>query len=192
MESVRDAARAAEPFDRGGLVPRYAFRHSLTAEDLSRFYRVHLSFHHKKGMNIVAAVGFFLIGLAAGEYFFLHGTQGYVFELGCGLGFVALSFFLGPVMARSAVQSWKGPAETCYAFYEDDYEVSRDGVRELRAYGSIPEILTSRGVVYLYAEKDRAFVIPGAALDGRLEEFVAFLEAKSGRKAARVGRKKAD
>ena len=171
--------------------PLYVFSHNLTAEDLSKFYRTHLSLHHRRGMNIVAAVGFLLIGLAAGEYFFLHGTQGYVFELGCGLGFVALSFFLGPIMTRSAVRHWEGPAETRYTFYKDEYEVSRDGVLERRVYGSIPEIILSRGVVYLYAEKDRAFVIPGEALGGRLEAFIAFLELKSGRSAVRVERRKA-
>jgi hypothetical protein len=142
-------------------------------------------------MNIVCALGFLLIGLGAGEYFILHGTEGYVFELGCGLGFVALSFFLGPLTARSAVRNWKGPTQTRYRFFSDGYESSRDGALEWRTYGSIVEILLTCDAVYLYAEKDRAFILPREALGDELEAFSAFLEAKSGRKAARVGRRKA-
>ena len=91
--------------------PSFEFKTRLSADDLTGFYRMHLTRHHKKGMRVMAGAGVFLIGLAAYEYFTLHGTQGWIFELGCGLGFVALSFLLAPVLTRSAVKGWKGPVE---------------------------------------------------------------------------------
>lgn len=169
--------------------PLYEFKTLLTAEGLSEFYRAHLARHHRTGMRIVAAVGFLLIALAAVEYFLLKGTQGYIFELGCGLGFVALSFLLGPLITRSAVRSWKGPTKARYRLFEDNFEaMSGDGL-EIKPYADILEILVSRGVVYLYVAKNRAFVLTREALAGRLEEVTAFLERRTGKRAARVGGK---
>lgn len=180
------------PFMQDGMEmqPLYDFKTQVTAEDLSAFYRTHLSFHHQKGMNYVAAAGFLLVGLAAGEALLFQGAQGYVFELGSGLFFMVLSFFLSRIMARSAVRAWKDPGETCYQFYEDGFQAGNAHGLDRRPYEWLLEILLTREAVFLYTEKDRAYILPRKALGDKFEEFVAFMEAKSGKKA-RIGRGKA-
>lgn len=180
------------PFMQDGveMQPLYDFKTQVTTEELASFYRSHLSFHHQKGMNYVAAAGFLLIGLAAGEALLFQGAQGYVFELVSGLGFLAFSFFLSRIMTRSAVRAWKGPDETCYQFYEGGFQAGNARGLDRRSYEWLLEIFLTREAVFLYTEKDRAYILPRKALGDRFEEFVAFLEAKSGKKA-RVGRRQA-
>ncbi len=162
--------------------PRFAFKTRLNADDLTGFYRTHLARHHKKGMWVMAGAGVFLIGLAAYEFFALRGTQGWIFELGCGLGFLALSFLLAPILTRSAVKGWKGPVEARYRFFEDGFEARGADGPEWHGYQDITEVSASRGTIYLYVARNRAFVLTAQAVSGRQKEFLEFLEQKIGRR----------
>jgi hypothetical protein len=139
-------------------------------------------------MVITRAAGAALAILGAVDAFAFGGTTTAALEAGCGIGFIALSFWMGSVIGALASRAWSGPAKVRYRFYEKDFEVLYDGGSERHPYADIKIILVSRGVVYLYIGRKQAFVLTRDALSGKLGEVSAFLQRASGRKAALVGR----
>lgn len=160
----------------------------LERRDLTGFYRVHFAHTYRRGMVIVRAAGAALTVLGVADAAFFGGTTTAALEAGCGLGFFALSFWMGSVVGALASRAWSGPSKVRYRFHEQDFEVLYEGGSQRRPYSDVKKILVSRGVVYLYIGRKQAFVLTRDALTGKLGEVSAFLQRASGRKAALVGR----
>jgi len=172
----------------GQLKPLYDLNVHLERRDLAGFYRVHFAHTYRKGMVITRAAGIALTILGVVDAFAFGGTTTAALEAGCGLGFIALSIWMGSVIGALTSRAWSGPAKVRYRFYENDFEVLYEGGSERRPYSDVKIILVSRGVVYLYIGRKQAFVLTRDALAGKLGEVSAFLQRASGRKAAPVGR----
>jgi hypothetical protein len=168
--------------------PLYDLNVRLSRRDLAGFYRVHFAHTYRKGMVITRAAGAALAVLGVVDAVAFGGTSTAALEAGCGVGFFALSFWMGSVIGSLASRAWSGPAKLRYRFYESDFEVLYDGGSERRPYTDVKIILVSRGVIYLYIGRKQAFVLTRDALTGKLGEVSVFLQRASGRKAALVGR----
>ena len=171
-----------------GKKPLYDLNVHLSRRDLAGFYRVHFAHTYHKGMVITRAAGAALTVLGVVDAVAFGGTTTAALEAGCGLGFIALSFWMGSVIGVLASRAWSGPAKARYRFHEDDFEVLYESMSERHPYTDIKKILVSRGVLYLYIGRKQAFVLTRDALTGKLGEVSAFLQRVSGRKAALVGR----
>ncbi len=172
----------------GQLRPLYDLNVRLSRRDLAGFYRVHFSHAYRKGMVITRVAGVALVILGVVDAVVFGGVTTAALEAGCGIGFFALSFWMGSVIGSLASRVWSGPAKVRYRFYENDFEVLYDGGSERRPYSDVKKLLVSRGVLYLYIGRKQAYVLTRDALIGKLGEVIAFLQRASGRKAALVGR----
>lgn len=168
--------------------PLYDLNVRLSRRDLAGFYRVHFAHTYLRGLVITRAAGVALAILGAVDAFVFGGTTTAALEAGCGIGFFALSFWMGSVIGSLASRAWSGPAKVRYRFYENDFEVLYEGGSERHPYADVKKLLVSRGVLYLYIGRKQAFVLTRDALSGKLGEMSAFLQRASGRKAALVGR----
>ncbi len=168
--------------------PLYDLNVHLSRRDLAGFYRVHFAHTYLKGMVITRAAGAALAILGVVDAVAFGGTTTAMLEAGCGVGFFALSFWMGSVIGSLASRTWSGPAKVRYRFYVNDFEALYDGASERHPYTAVKKLLVSRGVLYLYIGRKQAFVLTRDALSGKLGEVSAFLQRASGRKAAVVGR----
>jgi hypothetical protein len=167
--------------------PHYDLTVNLSRRNLAGFYRVHFAHTYRRGLLIVRVAGVVLTILGVVDALFLGGGSA-ALEAGSGLGFIAISFWMGSIIGLLASRSFRGPAKARYRFYEQDFEVRYDKSAERHPYSDIRKILVSRGVLYLYIGKKQAFVLPRDALSGRLGAVSTFLQRASGRKAELVGR----
>jgi hypothetical protein len=168
--------------------PLYDLNVHLSRKDLTGFYRVHFAQTYKRGMWIARVAGVVLAILGVVDALVFGGGTSAALEAGSGVGFFAISFWMGSLIGILASRAWSGPTRVRYRFYEQDFEVRYEKSAERHPYSDIKGILVSRGVLYLYIGKMQAFVLPRDTLSGRLGEVSAFLQRASGRKAAIVGR----
>lgn len=168
--------------------PLYDLNARLSKRDLAGFYRVHFAHTSRKGMVIARAAGAALFILGVVDAFAFGGTTSAALETGCGLGFFALSFWMGGVIGALASRAFSGPSEARYRFFENDFEALHERGSERHSYSDVKKILISRGVLYLFIGRKQAFVLTRDALAGRFGEVSAFLQRTAGRKAALIGR----
>jgi hypothetical protein len=186
MQGEQGKSRAPSGREARPEKPRYEIVNILSREDLARFYRVHLAHSYRSGMWVIRIAGAALLALGVVDVLYLGGGSA-TFEIGCGAGFLLLSFLLGPLVGLSAARSFSGAGRARYRFFSDAFEVKYEAGIERHPYAEVRRILVSRGALYLYIGKMQAFVLNAEALGGRLAELAAFLSMKTGRKVEPVG-----
>lgn len=174
-------------FDADGTEPKYDLISAVTREGLRDYYVLFYGYR-RKSLWAMRLVGFLMIPLSLIEYFFWLPFGLFWFQLALGAFIFALSFAMGDLYARSFLKAWDGPTEVRFRFFEEGFETYEFRGMTRRPYSDLVEIAAFRENLYLYVGRQRALLISRAALAGRLEEMIAFLERVTGKKVARVGR----
>ncbi len=188
MEAVRETDfQPLAPFMRDGEAAQPVFEVSgaVTRGDYRACMAVHFARMHRKITWTFAGASFLLIVLGLVDWYRYSDSSDLSF---CVAGIVLMIFSLlqGRISAASAARYWGGPLGFLCRFFEDGFEVYQDHGMARRPYSDLIEAVYVRGALYLYVDRIRLYILPGAAVHGCAEGVIGLIERGTGKKVTRL------